>query len=86
MEKKSGLAILIGGMKPNKEVFSKHGLSSKEEAPMEEEESGGDEGLLACAEELVKAIHQKDTELVAQILRDTFELLESEPHKEASHV
>ena len=49
-------------------------------------ETGNDgeegQGLMACAEDLVRAIHAKDSKAVAQAFRAAFEILELEPHAE----
>ena len=42
-----------------------------------------DEALESCAEDLLTAIHSHDAKGVAEELRYIFDLLESEPHKEA---
>ena len=48
------------------------------------EEGEEDAGLSSAAEELISAIHSKDSAAVATALRNAFEILESEPHEEKS--
>jgi len=49
-------------------------------------EGDEDQGLMACAEDLIKAIHAKDTSATASALRAAFELCDSEPHDEGPHL
>jgi hypothetical protein len=49
------------------------------------EDGDGDHALIACAEDLIRAIHAKDAQSVADAFRAAFEVLESEPHDEAPH-
>lgn len=53
-----------------------------EESHMEGHE---DEGLDACSEDLIRAMHAKDTKGVSSALKAAFELLDSEPHEEGPH-
>ncbi len=46
---------------------------------------GEDPALEACAEDIIRAIHDKDAKHLALALRSAFECLESEPHKEGPH-
>lgn len=41
--------------------------------------------LESAADDLISAIHSKDTPSVAAALRAAFDLLDSEPHKEGPH-
>lgn len=40
----------------------------------------------ACASDLIKAIHMKNTAAVAEALRAAFEIMDSEPHTEGPHI
>jgi hypothetical protein len=42
-----------------------------------------DQGLKACAEDLISAVESKDSSRVAAALRAAFQICESEPHDEA---
>lgn len=42
-----------------------------------------DQGLTACAEAAIRAIHAKDASALAKAWQDGFEILESQPHEEA---
>lgn len=42
--------------------------------------------LLVAADDLISAIHSKDTERVAEALRAAFELCDAEPHVEGPHL
>ena len=54
-------------------------------APQESHSEGNEnEGIEACAEALIRAMHAKDAKGVAAAFKDAFEILESEPHEEAS--
>lgn len=44
-----------------------------------------DHGLIACAEDFIRAVHTKDAEAAAKAWRAAFELLELEPHEEGSN-
>ena len=46
-------------------------------------EDSQDQGLMSCAEDLIRAVHAKDAQAVASAMRAAFEILESEPHEEA---
>lgn len=48
----------------------------------EHSEDNEDEGLDACASDLIKAIHAKDIKAVSSALKAAFELVDSEPHEE----
>lgn len=43
------------------------------------------DGLHACAEDLISAVHSKDVAGVASALKAAFELCEMYPHEEADH-
>jgi hypothetical protein len=44
-----------------------------------------DPGLMACAEDLIRAMHAKDAQHVALALRAAFDLLDAQPHDEGEH-
>jgi hypothetical protein len=44
-----------------------------------------DEGLHACSEDLIKAIHSKDAHGVTAAIKAAFEILDSMPHEEGPH-
>ncbi len=39
----------------------------------------------ACAEDLIRAVHSKDSKAVAEALQSAFECMEREPHEEGPH-
>jgi len=41
--------------------------------------------LKACAQDLIDAIKSENVDKVAQVLEDTFEMLDSQPHEEGPH-
>lgn len=43
------------------------------------------QGLLACAQDLLAGIEEKDANKIAIAMRAAFQLLEMEPHDEISH-
>lgn len=49
------------------------------------EVSQEDQGLEACAQDAINAIHAKDAKALASALRAAFELMELEPHEEGPH-
>jgi hypothetical protein len=44
-----------------------------------------DEGLMAAAEDLIRAVHSKDAHAVASALKAAFEISDSQPHEEGPH-
>lgn len=42
--------------------------------------------LEACAADFISAIHSRDSQKLAQVLKDTFELLDAMPHVEGEHI
>lgn len=42
-------------------------------------------GLMACAEDLIRAINSKDARSVMSALKSMFEIMDSEPHEEGPH-
>lgn len=53
--------------------------------PKNEPEDQEDQGLMACAEQMIRAMHAKDAQGVAEAFKAAFEILESAPHEEAEH-
>lgn len=63
------------------------GLIIHDRTPDEKPEEDKDDpstAIHACAEELIRAVHAKDTKAVADAMADAFAILESEPHEEDS--
>lgn len=50
-----------------------------------QEDSAGDEGLQACAQDLMSAIESKNAKGIASALRAAFDILDSMPHEEGPH-
>lgn len=48
------------------------------------QESQEDQGLVACAQDLIDAVHNGDAKGAAIAMRAAFEILEAQPHEEAS--
>ena len=61
------------------------GVMIKQRAPdaKPDDESSGDEGIEACAQDLIHAIHAKDTKAVASALKSLFDIIESGASEEA---
>lgn len=53
---------------------------------MQGAEGDENQGLMSCAEELIRAVHSKDPHAVSAALRSAFEILDSEPHEEGPHL
>lgn len=51
----------------------------------EMEDSSAD-GLEACAEDFLRAVHMKDTKAMADAFRAAFEICDSSPHVEGEHL
>lgn len=63
------------------------GVIVKQRAPDAAEDKNDPEAALeACAIDLIDAVHARDIKKVAQVLKDAFELMESQPHVEAEHI
>lgn len=45
-----------------------------------------DQGLMACAYDLIAAVEAKDTQRVAAALKAAFQICETEPHEEGPHI
>lgn len=74
-------------MLPFLKVKPQAGIMSSVRKPdgSSEMESDSNEGLSACAADLIRAIHSKDEESVASALKAAFEILDSQPHEEGPH-
>lgn len=60
----------------------------KNRAPDEKSEENQDDSSAAhsaCAKEIISAIESKDATRLAEALKDMFNILDSEPHKEYDH-
>ena len=53
--------------------------------PEQAEEPNDNEGLEACARELLHAIETRDHKAMARALVDLFQIADSMPHEEGSH-
>lgn len=63
------------------------GVIVKERSPDEKpEENQEDSGLEDCAKELISAIEMKDPKAVARVIKDMFQITDSEPHSEGEHI
>lgn len=71
--------------------FLKNKMEGSSSEPVEikkrepDEESDYD-GLHACAEDLMNAVHAKDIPGIAEALRAAFQVCDSEPHEEGEHI
>jgi len=63
-------------------------VSVRKPDSIEESHTDGNEdnGLDACAEDLIRALHSKDIKSVSAALKAAFDILESMPHEEGPHV
>lgn len=71
--------------------FLKHNKEASASVPIEAIKRSSDEEvpfdvLETAAEDLIAAIHSKDTKAVAAAIRAAFELLDEEPHVEGPHI
>lgn len=75
LRKRQMAGLIVERMKSSKEKSSEEGV-------------GADQGdsLKETAKELIDAIHMNEVDKVAQLLRDAFVILESEPHVEGPHI
>ena len=69
--------------KLNKDASAAGPVEKVERKPDEESEY---DPLHAAADDLIEAVHSKNTKNVAMAIRAAFELLDSEPHEEGPHV
>ncbi len=51
----------------------------------ETEQDESNQGLIEAAKDLIRGVQAGDEKLVAQALEAAFQILESQPHDEASH-
>lgn len=67
----------------DKKKTSVAGLIIKNRTPDEKPEENQDDShtmaIEACAEDLINAVHAKDTKAVAAALKDAFEVLQNQP-------
>ena len=64
------------------------GLIVKTRTPDETPEKDQDEpeaGMHSAAQDLINAIHSRDTKAVAEALKAAFEIADSQPHEEGPH-
>jgi hypothetical protein len=59
-------------------------VSTRKSDGSQEEEQDSDEGLHACAEDLMRAIAAKDPAGIASALKAAFAICDSEPHEESN--
>jgi hypothetical protein len=50
------------------------------------EEGETDVGLMSAAEDLIRAVHAKDAQAVADAMKAAFEIMEEMPHEEGPHI
>lgn len=50
------------------------------------ESAPSEDPLESCASDLINALEHKDKSLLAQALRNAFDILDSEPHEEGEHL
>ena len=74
MQKKPVAGLIVAQRKPD---------GTHEESHSEGNE---DQGLEACAVDLIRAIHSKDSKAAAAAMRAAFEICDSEPHEEGPHL
>lgn len=78
---------LLPFLKPK--AASMAGLIIKNREPDEAVKNAPEDDSAAidsCAQELINAIHNKDTKAVSAALKDAFDILESLPHEENNEV
>lgn len=56
-----------------------------DEKPDSDEPEDKDAAIHACAQDLINAVHAKDTRAAAEAIRSAFEILDSMPHEEGPH-
>jgi hypothetical protein len=63
------------------------GVITQTRQPDEDKEpkDSEDQGLMACAQDLIDAIQASDSKRVAAALRAAFEIVDSQPHEEGEH-
>ncbi len=60
------------------------GISMEYRKPDKEPEHE-DNGMEACASDLIKAVHSHDTKGAVEAIKAMFAIMESEPHQEGPH-
>jgi hypothetical protein len=45
-----------------------------------------DEAIIACAEDMIRAMHAKDAKSLASALKAAFEIVDALPHVEGEHI
>lgn len=68
---------------PNKKKQS--GIIVHERQP-DQKDDEDHSGIDACAQDILRAIEQKDPKHLGEALRAAFAIMESEPHDEAEHI
>lgn len=64
---------------------SQTGVTTELRKP-DKEQPAEDHSMMACAQDIIDAIHAGDRKRLAATLRSMFEILESEPHQEGPHI
>ena len=65
------------------------GIIIEKQRPSDQPEESPEElnpGLIACAHDMIAAIHAKDSKALALAIQAAFEICDSEPHVEGEHV
>ncbi len=78
--RKPSLAIIVG------QALAKKGLADKSESKEDDEEGSDEEHmeyLKEIAGDIIKAVEDKDSDALADLLKEAFTCLESQPHEEA---
>jgi hypothetical protein len=73
LAKKRQVGVIVESRKPDGDV--------KEQS----QESEENQGLEACAQDLLSAIERKDARALANAIKAAFEICESYPHEEGEH-
>lgn len=81
---KPELAILIGKALAKKGKMRSDEAESKKEHESESEDL--DMHLQDIADDMMKAIHSKDSEALKDLLKEAFECMELAPHEEGEHL
>jgi hypothetical protein len=71
-----------------KKNISQPGMITQQRSPdssLETEEDDSGAGISAAAQDLIDAVHAKDSAGVASALKAAFDILDSEPHEENEH-
>lgn len=62
------------------------GVIIQERAPDHPEMQRDDDGLSACAQDLMDGIAKGNKQMIADAIRAAFQILDSEPHEEGPHL